>query len=537
MMCQCKVLSYTKGQPYPAFNRKAMAGIWRLSEKKSLLPVFGIKQFDKTRYQDKDLTDDSFPKSPTIRQAEDQRTNSISLKGSDEILLMLKEDGSFSQYSLETESDDEKEDDDIGDDEIGKSISENERLLKEKFGGDAISPGTQANSGIVGLGIMKGNWDFQDGNLILAAERPKNVNAKEVHDTVLVGRVVAETTTAPGTETSTLSEEVTDEKSLGSTVKEPRTNDSLAQDLKNDGDKYHLTIPEGKVEIGKFMYPRNHPSFFELPIYDPVSMGTFHLQQIFSKTTEALNPTDEEEFEERYKKNDLCGKRYYVTSKPFIYKAKGRKRWSIKYNKYVEEKTKKQKALEKEADKYASNIRVMEVELFANNTFATIAGLGSDVILRGKWHIVGENRDQLWMQVWLFGFGRSAPGGCYSEGSFTHNDRNSYWGMISEVNTTAKDFENRSESESFFVKDVAWNVTESTVPDKRIQIEGAVMFGVGLEPTKIADFTMIEKMGSDDEDFNRDGDEDEWDIVERTLESLIDQVADEDFDISPDAFQ
>mmetsp|Transcript_49707 Transcript_49707/g.50086 ORF Transcript_49707/g.50086 Transcript_49707/m.50086 type:complete len:252 (-) Transcript_49707:153-908(-) len=246
--------------------------------KKSLLPVFGNKQFDKTRYQDKDSTDDGFPTSPTIRQAENQRTNSISLKGSDEILLMLKEDGSFSQYSLETESDDEKENDDIGDDKIGKSIAENERLLIEKFGGDAISSSTQANSGIVGLGIMKGNWNFQNGKLILAAERPKKVNAKGVHDTVLVGRVVAETTTAPGTETSTLSEEVTDEKSQGSTVKEPHTNDSLAQNLKTDGDEYHLTIPEGKVEIGKFMYPRNHPSFFEQPIYDPVFMGTFHLQ-------------------------------------------------------------------------------------------------------------------------------------------------------------------------------------------------------------------------------------------------------------------
>mmetsp|Transcript_43315 Transcript_43315/g.50730 ORF Transcript_43315/g.50730 Transcript_43315/m.50730 type:complete len:225 (-) Transcript_43315:156-830(-) len=194
-------------------NRPSIERQWQVYgvfQKNSLLPVFGNKQFDKRRYQDKDSIDDGFPTSPTIRQAGNQRTNSMSLTGSDEILLMLKEDGLFSQYSLETESYDEKEDDDIGDDEIGKSIAENERLLKEKFGSDAISPSTQANSGIVGLGIMKGNWDFQDGNLILAAERPKNGNAKEVHDTVLVGRVVAETITAPGTETSTLSEEVTD---------------------------------------------------------------------------------------------------------------------------------------------------------------------------------------------------------------------------------------------------------------------------------------------------------------------------------------
>lgn len=58
------------------------------------------------------------------------------------------------------------------------------------------------------------------------------------------------------------------------------------------------------------------------------------------------------------------------------------------------------------------NIRVVEVAFFANNTFATVSGLG-DNILRGKFHIIGENRDQLWMQVWRFGFGRSVSGSVY----------------------------------------------------------------------------------------------------------------------------
>mmetsp|Transcript_49707 Transcript_49707/g.50088 ORF Transcript_49707/g.50088 Transcript_49707/m.50088 type:complete len:94 (-) Transcript_49707:758-1039(-) len=38
MMCKCKVISYTKGQPNPAFNRKEIAGIWRLSEKSPCFP-------------------------------------------------------------------------------------------------------------------------------------------------------------------------------------------------------------------------------------------------------------------------------------------------------------------------------------------------------------------------------------------------------------------------------------------------------------------------------------------------------------------
>lgn len=60
-----------------------------------------------------------------------------------------------------------------------------------------------------------------------------------------------------------------------------------------------------------------------------------------------------------------------------------------------------------------ANIRVMEVMFFANNTFATVGGLGEAMVLRGKYHIVGTARDQLWMQVWRFGFGRSVSGSVF----------------------------------------------------------------------------------------------------------------------------
>lgn len=59
------------------------------------------------------------------------------------------------------------------------------------------------------------------------------------------------------------------------------------------------------------------------------------------------------------------------------------------------------------------NIRVMEVMFFANNTFATVGGLGEATVLRGKYHIIGNDRDQLWMQVWRFGFGRSVSGSVF----------------------------------------------------------------------------------------------------------------------------
>lgn len=60
--------------------------------------------------------------------------------------------------------------------------------------------------------------------------------------------------------------------------------------------------------------------------------------------------------------------------------------------------SKRAKKEAEEAENRPVNIRVMEVQFFSNNTFATVAGLG-DVILRGKYHIVGHHRDQLWMQV------------------------------------------------------------------------------------------------------------------------------------------
>ena len=77
----------------------------------------------------------------------------------------------------------------------------------------------------------------------------------------------------------------------------------------------------------------------------------------------------------------------------------------------VDPPKKSKKQQEEEANRPAM-IRVMEVKFFSNNTFATVAGLGGN-ILRGKFDIIGHDRDQLWMQVWRFGFGRSVSGSVY----------------------------------------------------------------------------------------------------------------------------
>ena len=139
------------------------------------------------------------------------------------------------------------------------------------------------------------------------------------------------------------------------------------------------------------------------------------------------------------------------------------------------------------------NINAFEVELFANNTFSSITGLG-DTILRGKWSIIGDERDQLWMSVWRFGFGRSVSGSTFSEGLHLNNqDDVSYWGKIYEVDAAVE--ENCIEEDP-----MEWKGT-------RIEINGAVMLGIGLEPCSVARFTMIEKTEQDDDD----GDDDDSD--------------------------
>jgi hypothetical protein len=80
----------------------------------------------------------------------------------------------------------------------------------------------------------------------------------------------------------------------------------------------------------------------------------------------------------------------------------------------VEDQPRKKSKEEIEAEKNAPvPIRVVEVEFFVNNTFATVGGLGDSAILRGRWSIIGDKRDQLWMQVLRFGFGRSVSGSVY----------------------------------------------------------------------------------------------------------------------------
>lgn len=167
-------------------------------------------------------------------------------------------------------------------------------------------------------------------------------------------------------------------------------------------------------------------------------MGRFELRQILGEHNAKL--VEEDELIELFRKDDLVGKRFYLSTFPLPKRRKKFEYWDRATNSYKTgeyEPTAAEKAEEAlEQGKgmqvcmldspkhYMSKnlltsctafapLQVMAVELFANNTFSTIYGLGSSTVLRGKWSIIGEKRDQLWMMVYRFGFGRSVSGSTF----------------------------------------------------------------------------------------------------------------------------
>lgn len=316
-----------------------------------------------------------FPQDNERRKRQQQlKTVTPAEKEEQEILLMLKEDGSFQQYAH----------DDMSHDEVHiphtlKYYASDEAVF-ERF-----------------MGRIKGKWDLVDGKLILATDRP----ISEAEDTLLIGEVVA-----------TSEESLLDNPSLLNHTQTSET--SVAGQAPVSAFDTHLSIPQGEVNVGKFIYPRNHPAFFEQPMWRPIAKGTFALKQVLGSLN-ARMAEEKDELSEKFRSQDFHGKRFLLTSHPLgNRRPKGNVRWSIKYSKFVEDPPSREakKRLEEEENE-PLNIRVMEVQFFSNNTFATCGGFGEAIILRGKYHIVGQDRDQLWMQVWRFGFGRSVSGSVF----------------------------------------------------------------------------------------------------------------------------
>jgi len=236
-------------------------------------------------------------------------TKTLQKKPSTEIFIKLKEDYTFEQCTALQFSDGRNDEGYTLEDQLALEVSKRERA---SF-------------------AWKGTWDFIDGKLILAADRPEknkpfyNDDDEEVErtdadgnnndaDTILVGRVVVQS-----------GESLTDnpammERKQQQMMSPDDTNASAAnkqQPIRKKGTvDVHLSVPKGKIKVGKFMYPRDHPYFFEQPIIiRPQQKGSFELRQILGEFNAKL---DDEEAEpvELFRKKDLEGKRFYLTTFP-----------------------------------------------------------------------------------------------------------------------------------------------------------------------------------------------------------------------------
>jgi hypothetical protein len=170
----------------PEVNHGAIAGLWKLTQRTGPADQFLMKEFT------------VFPKVA-------QRKPEASSGDEQEMLLMLHEDGHFVQY----------EEDEINIPDTLKYHDDAETILNKFFG------------------KIKGKWDYIDGKLILAADRPTIGKVDPNPDTLLVGKVEAHS-----------------EESL---VDNPVLNQN-ADDSESGENHYfdtHLSVPKGKVKVGR----------------------------------------------------------------------------------------------------------------------------------------------------------------------------------------------------------------------------------------------------------------------------------------------
>jgi hypothetical protein len=245
----CSAYAAPKGTP--ELNRRAMAGLWRL------------------------FTNN--PKSLKASSKPPMKEFTVYPKKNKEMLLMLREDGSFQQYDEHAQQ------------------------------------------------AIRGTWDYVDGNLILATDRTRatttttTTSAARVprRDTILVGKVVA----------------TCERAFVDDTTVRNNNNNNNSSSTANSKMDVHLSVPRGSVEVGRFFYPQHHPSFFEQPIFRPTSTGSFQLRQVLGQLNTKVE--DDDEIIEKFRRDDFYDKRFFLTSHKIGHKPKGTSRWSIKYNKFV----------------------------------------------------------------------------------------------------------------------------------------------------------------------------------------------------------
>jgi hypothetical protein len=443
-----------------------------------------------------------------------------------DVLLMLNEDGSFKKYG--------NNDNDQGEDgAIGSERSKDVDTSWSFFQLQQLSL----------FRFLKGTWAYHDGQLLLAADRDDTDDPMQLYHTLADGYVppplsssagIATTSTTTKQDTllkgrlvATYVPRLSDNPVLSSNSPNSNGNSTSSSgtvSTKNPAIDTHLSVPKGSINVGKFFYPKNHPSFFDQPMFQPVKKGTFALRQILG----SLNTRrDEDVVVEKFTRSDFYNKTFLLTSHPLGQRPPpGNKRWSIKYNTYVyDPPSKKAAAAAEEANaRIAAGIRVLQITFHANNTFSTTAGLGTSAILRGKFDVIGTEKDQLWMQVIRFGFGRSVSGSVYSEGPMlSHEDAKAYWGTIvdAESPTSQNGASVPSSNQGNVVTgESSSDSTTAAVKPMRLEVVGSVLDGWGLEPSPVARFILRETTTLDDDTDTDEEDEDDDELVEEIGSTL-----------------
>jgi hypothetical protein len=130
--------------------------------------------------------------------------------------------------------------------------------------------------------------------------------------------------------------------------------------------------------------------------------------------------------------------------------------------------------------------------------------MGGSTILRGKFSIVGREKDHLYMQIWRFGFGRNVSGSVFSEGNgLSKDDEMTYWGRIQYVDENGMDLNEASVSQ----ESCAHEIRNDRERVDRLMVKGSVIFGHGLEPQPVGLFVMTESIGTNGCDDDDDGEE------------------------------
>jgi len=523
----------------PEVTRQAIAGLWRLKPQ----PTFPIKEFT------------VYPK----------KQSSSKLSQQQELLLMLKEDGSFQQYFNDMEDDDDDEDNEqdvstkwrqfLGSKQKPQAKSSSENTARTQSTGKTMPQPSSTNnakdpSESLTQELVKGVWDYRDGKLILAADRPdekeEQLKAKsdgtavtkqlkeaqkrrrQYLDKLIVGRVKISYETSlqdnpilnlgKNDKNQTSNQATSTEVSSTSTeaTAQPENSDEAALDA-------HLSVPKGSLKVGKFFYPKHHPSFFEQPIYNPVTLQPkYELKQVLGALNTQQQQQEDDLAPDKFVRSDFYNKTFLLTSHP-LPQSPMYKKWIAKYqednklNPNLRDRTKVNPFAE------SSQIRVMQVRFFPNNTFATVGGVGGN-ILRGRFDTFTRGT-QFWMQVSRFGIGRSVSGSVYSEGrTLTHEDAKTYWGTMeyrggqnATANATTPTVLMENEKEDFSAG--IHNDHDPTM-SLLLEVKGSVLYGTGLTAEPVGRFLMREmekeelvEMEEDEEDEDDEEDDEDDDYI------------------------